>query len=154
MSHEQRPTVGVRLWLGLYRALLRLLPRTLRERHGGAMRDLFARDLARAEQGAHARLAVGLAGLGDLLGRAAQERLAAERRAFGPAQRAVLRQTALGFAVGGTALTAMFVSLAVWRQRDHGLPCRPRVSCSRCSRWALAASCRPLEDAHGAFRAT
>ncbi len=106
-----------RLWRAAYRMLLVLLPRELRERHGDAMLDLFARELARREgQGLFAPTAAAFAGLGDLLGRGLHERIADERRGFGPAERVVLRNSVVWFALAFFVLTDIMLALSMRRQ--------------------------------------
>lgn len=112
MSAPTAPSSAHRVWRTAYRALLVLLPRELRERHGSAMLDLFARELARKEaQGLFAASAAALAGLGDLLGRGLRERIANERRHFGVPERRVLWQSVKGFALAFFVLT---IAMLVW----------------------------------------
>lgn len=117
MSAPTAPSSAHRVWRTAYRALLVLLPRELRERHGSAMLDLFARELARKEaQGLFATSAAALAGLGDLLGRGLRERIADERRGFGQAERTVLRNSVLSFALAFFVLTDIMLALSMGRQ--------------------------------------
>lgn len=119
MRNDCGPASRHRAWLGLYRGLLRLMPRALRERHGLAMLDLFERDLTRADRGSVlAPTGTAIAGLCDLVGRALLERGREERRGFDDAARVLLRQTATGFAAAVTALTTMLVLLSIWRLRE------------------------------------
>jgi len=106
-----------RVWRAVYRALLVLLPRELRARHGEAMVDLYARELARsAPEGGLATSAAALTGLGDLLGRGLQERMADERRHFGAPERRVLWQSVKGFALTFFVLTDAMLALGMSRQ--------------------------------------
>lgn len=106
-----------RLWRAAYRMLLVLLPRELRERHGDAMLDLFARELSRREgQGLFAPTAAAFAGLGDLLGRGLHERIADERRGFGPAERVVLKNSVVWFALAFFVLTDIMLALYMQRR--------------------------------------
>jgi hypothetical protein len=106
-----------RLWLGAYAALLRVLPRSLREPHGQAMLALYARDLDRRRRAGMGREApAALAGLADLVWRGVQERVAIERRAMGRHDLVPLRQLALTFVVACTLLTALMVAQAVLRR--------------------------------------
>jgi hypothetical protein len=109
-----------RLWCATYVALLRVLPQTLRERHGEAMRDLYARELARrGPDGLGQESIAALAGLADLVGRGVHERVAAERRAMGSGDLRQLRALVRGFALACGVLTTLLVGLAV-RTRLHG----------------------------------
>lgn len=106
-----------RVWRAAYRVLLVLLPRELRARHGEAMVDLYARELSRrAPEGGFAIMATALAGLGDLLGRGLQERMADERRHFGVPERRVLWQSVKGFALAFFALTSSMLALYMYRR--------------------------------------
>lgn len=117
MSASTSLSATHRVWRAAYRALLVLLPRELRERHGSAMLDLFARELARKEaQGLFATSAAALAGLGDLLGRGLRERIADERRGFGQAERTVLRNSVLSFGLAFFVLTDIMLALSMGRQ--------------------------------------
>jgi hypothetical protein len=64
----------------MYRALLVCLPRGLRERHGAAMLDLYARELARQGGAPLGVSRAAVAGMADLLARGVVERVAEERR--------------------------------------------------------------------------
>lgn len=111
-----------RVWRAAYRALLVLMPRELRERHGDAMLDLFARELSRKEeQGMFATIAAACAGLGDLFGRGLQERIADERRGFGQAERVVFRNSVVWFAVAFFVLTDVMLALSMRRQASSVL---------------------------------
>lgn len=106
-----------RVWRAAYRGLLVLLPRELRVRHGEAMVDLYARELSRrAPEGGVATVAAALAGLGDLLGRGLQERMADERRHFGVPERRMLWQSVKGFALAFFVLTDAMLALGLSRQ--------------------------------------
>jgi len=105
------------VWRAAYRALLVLLPRELRVRHGEAMVDLYGRELSRrVPEGGVATVAAALAGLGDLLGRGLQERMVDERRHFGVPERRVVWQSVKGFALVFVALTSSMLALYMYRQ--------------------------------------
>jgi hypothetical protein len=115
------PDIGTagtrRLWCASYAALLRVLPRTLRERHGEVMLDLYTRELERRGQdGLGQESLAALAGLADLVERGVQERVAAEQRAMGRHDLVQLRQLALGFVMACSLLTALLVAQAVLRR--------------------------------------
>jgi len=74
------PVAGIRGWCALYHALLVCLPRDLRARHGEAMLDLFAQELARQGGAPLAVSRAAVAGMADLLARGVVERVAEERR--------------------------------------------------------------------------
>lgn len=117
MSASTSPPATHRVWRSAYRALLVLLPRELRERHGETMVDLYARELSRrASEGASATVVAALAGLGDLLGRGLHERIADERRGFGPAERVVLKNSVVSFAIAFFVLTDIMLALSMRRQ--------------------------------------
>jgi hypothetical protein len=117
MSAPNPHSAQHRVWRAAYRVLLALMPRELRVRHGEAMVDLYARELSRrAPDGGLATMAAALAGLGDLLGRGLQERMADERRHFGVPERRVLWQSVKGFALAFFVLTDAMLALGMSRQ--------------------------------------
>ncbi len=118
MSRDLDVTTRHAFWRAAYRALLVLLPRTLREKHGGAMAELYARELERTEahgQGTSWRVA--LSGLADLVGRGAYERVVEERAALNGPNVQVLRQLATAFVAALVALTTVMLATSVWRQQ-------------------------------------
>jgi Lipopolysaccharide export system permease LptF/LptG len=119
-THTQKPA-ALRLWRGLYGALLVLLPRTLRQRHGQDMLHLYERDLDRsAQRGPLTLHTAAVAGLGDLLRRGLVERVVEERRALERGEWFVLRKSAGAFLFAVFILTDLLVALSV-RSRLEGM---------------------------------
>lgn len=111
MTRDEKGTATHGFWRRAYRALLPLLPEGLRARQGEAMVDLFDHELSRSEvNGTRAVWKAGVSGLADLVGRGVYERLSDERRALTPANRAILRSTAVAFIVTCAVLTVMLVA--------------------------------------------
>ena len=114
-------------WARVYRLSLRLLPGELRRKHGDAMEALFAREVerARAEHPLRGALAAA-SGIGDLLRRAAYERVRPVRITAGdagahqsmplPTSGSLLRRHAASFAIAFVALTASLLVLFATRQ--------------------------------------
>lgn len=133
-------------WVQVYQVMLRLLPRALRDKHGAAMGDLFARELAHARaQGWFSAARAGVVGISDVLWRSAYEYLRPNhapitepdpKRAMQPTRldapssvallshspmpipsnRELLRRHALSFAWAFVALTLLLVTLFGIRQ--------------------------------------
>lgn len=125
MSRRRESTTRHALWRRSYRALLVLLPSTLREKHGVVMSELYARELERTEahgQGAVWRVAV--SGMADLIGRGVYERVVEERAALAGPNRQHLRDLGSAYAVALVALTTAMLALyarsgwARWRMRE------------------------------------
>lgn len=125
MTHLGERTTTHTLWRHVYGALLPMLPRGLRDRQGGAMAELFDRELCRsAPEGVVAICLTGATGVADLVRRGIYERLADERRSLTTTNIATLRRAAAAFLVTGTVLTALFVAkVAV----THAVPARGTV---------------------------
>ena len=114
-------------WARMYRVVLHLLPGELRRKHGTAMEGLFAREVerARAEHPLRGALAA-VSGIGDLLRRAAYERVRPVRIVVGvrdghqsvplPAAGLLLRRHAASFAIAFVVLTASLLVLFATRQ--------------------------------------
>lgn len=116
-------------WSRAYRVGLRLLPDALRRKHGAAMEDLFACEVARARARGpgHAMLA-GAAGLWDLVRRGAYESarlrptvLIPDALPGGPPMPQptapqLLRRLAVAFVAALVPLTAAMLALFAWRQ--------------------------------------
>jgi lipopolysaccharide export LptBFGC system permease protein LptF len=114
-------------WMVIYRLMLHLLPGELRRKHGHAMETLFARELEQAR--AEGRLQVvlaGMAGVADVVRRAAYEQLRSPREVAGvhddpssvtlPTTGQLLRRHAISFVIAFVALTASLLALFAMRQ--------------------------------------
>ena len=103
----------------VYRLAVHLLPSELRDKHGIAMAELFARELeqARARGRMHGAF-VGAAGVWDVVKRAAYERVRSAPNAEGPQPTPgqLLRRHTVSFAVAFTGLTASLLFLFASRQ--------------------------------------
>src|SRR4051812_4361409 len=112
-------------WASVYRLVLRLLPATLRHKHGAAMEALFARELAQAHTvGWLQRARVGMASVWDVVRRAVYERLRVSRDVANdprdscvplPTSRQLLRRHGASFTISFTALTVLLVAVFVRR---------------------------------------
>lgn len=102
-------TGGIGPWCALYRVLLGCLPRGLRERHGAAMLDLYAQELAQ-QGGSPLRLGrVAVAGIADLVFRGVVERVADERRMLGQGGWAAMRTLGTGSAIAFVTMTTLLL---------------------------------------------
>lgn len=98
----------------IYRLALHLLPADLRDTHGTAMEQLFARELAHArERGLAPATLAGVAGVWDVLKRSAYERGRPSPHATGPQPTPahLLRRLAASFAIAFAGLTAWLIFL-------------------------------------------
>lgn len=103
----------------IYRVALRLLPITLRDKHGAAMAELFARELEHARVRGRLHVAfVGAAGLWDVMKRAVYERVRPAPNAEGPQLTTgqLLRRLATSFTIAFVGLTASLIFLFASRQ--------------------------------------
>lgn len=119
--HNEMPSPH-RAWRGAYRALLALLPQTLRDKHGDAMLDLYVRELQRSEpRGALAVWAVGASGLCDLIRRGTYERVVEERAELSGQNLTVLRTSVAAFVVAFFALTSVLVANYVSHHLNYAM---------------------------------
>lgn len=103
------PVAAIRVWGALYRALLVCLPRGLRERHGAAMLDLYAQELARQGGAPLGVSRAAVAGMADLLARGVVERVAEERRFLVHAGWGAMGTLGKGIGIAFCTLTALLL---------------------------------------------
>lgn len=125
MSDHKQPAARHRLACRLYAACLVALPRGLRDKHGAAMVDLFARNLERsASAGVAAAVWTAIRSIGDLLRRGVIERIAEERAELTAPSVVVFGSLAKTYLATCALLTGLLLILSlrnrvpVWQEQD------------------------------------